>query len=217
MGIYLFERDVMRAVLTAHPEEIDFGREIIPRAIAERRVVSYPFADYWSDIGTIRSFFDANLALADPDPAFDLYDEARPIYTNARMLPPAKLQGATVRNSMIGEASVVIGATVEESVIGIRSFIGAGAHVRRTVMLGADYFPWHDPGRRHGTFPPPHPGIGEGAVVENTLVDKNAQIGRGCRITNEAGVDEADGDGWVIRDGIVVIRKNAVIADGTVI
>ena len=133
------------------------------------------------------------------------------------MLPPAKIQDAVVRNSMIAEASVVIGATVENSVIGIRSFIGAGARVCRTVMLGADYLPWHDPGRTDGVSAPEHPGIGEDSVVENAIVDKNAQIGRGCRITNEAGVDTADGEGWAIRDGIVVIRKNAVIPDGTVV
>ena len=216
MGIYLFDRDALRGALVG-TDDHDFGSSVIPRAIAERRVVSYPFDGYWSDIGTIRSFYDATLALAEPSPAFDLYDEARPIYTNARMLPPAKIQDATIRNSMICEASVVIGATVEDSVVGIRSFIGAGATVRRTVMLGADYFPWHDASRRHGVAPPAHPGIGEGAVVENAIVDKNAQIGAGCRITNAHNVDRADGPGWAIRDGIVVVRKNAVIPDGTVV
>ena len=217
MGIYLFDRAALGSSLRDHPDEADFGKDVIPRAIAERRVVSYPFDGYWSDIGTIRSFYEATLALAEPDPAFDLYDEARPIYTNARTLPPAKLQNAVVRNSMIAEAAVIVDATVEDSVVGIRSFIGAGAVVRRSVILGADYFPWHDAGRRHGIDPPEHPGIGEGSLVENAIVDKNAQIGRGCRIANIHAVDSADGDGWVIRDGIVVVRKNAVLADGTVV
>lgn len=216
MGIYLFERDALRATLVG-TDDHDFGKEIIPRAIAERRVVSYPFDGYWSDIGTIRSFYEANLALADPRPAFDLYDEARPIYTNDRVLPPAKVQDATIRDSMIGQASVIVRATVENSVVGIRSWIGAGAVVRRSVLLGADYFPWHDPGRPYGVVAPEHPGIGENSVVENAIVDKNAQIGRDCRITNAAGRDTADGDGWAIRDGIVVVRKNAVLADGTVV
>ena len=118
---------------------------------------------------------------------------------------------------MIAEASVVVGATVEDAVVGIRTFIGAGATVRRSVILGADYFPWHDVGLRHGVAPPPRPGIGEGATVENAIVDKNAQIGRDCRIVNASGVDAAEGDGWTIRDGIVVVRKNAVIPDGTVV
>jgi glucose-1-phosphate adenylyltransferase len=216
MGIYLFNRDALRGTLVG-TDDHDFGKGVIPKAIAERRVVSYPFDGYWSDIGTIRSFYEANLALADPNPAFDLYDEARPIYTNARMLPPAKVQDAVVRDSMIGQASVIVRATVENSVVGIRSWIGAGAVVRRTVLLGADYFPWHDPGRGHGVVAPEHPGIGENAVVENAIVDKNAQIGRDCRITNAHGVETADGEGWAIRDGIVVVRKNAVIPDGTVV
>ena len=217
MGIYLFERDVLHGTLVGHPDDHDFGKEIIPRAIAERRVVSYPFSGYWSDIGTIRSFYDATLALAAPRPEFDLYDEAQPIYTNARMLPPAKIQDAHIRNSMIGEASVVIGATVEDSVVGIRSFIGAGAVVRRSVLLGADFFPWHDPTRRDGAAAPDEPGIGERSVVENAIIDKNAQIGPDCRIVNAHGVDEAEGDGWVIRDGIVVVRKNAVLPPGTIV
>ncbi len=217
MGIYLFDRDVLGSALTDRPDDADFGRDVIPRAIAERRVVSYPFSGYWSDIGTIRSFYDATLDLAAPNPEFDLYDEAQPIYTNARMLPPAKIQDAHIRDSMIGEASVIIGATVENSVIGIRSFIGAGAVVRRSVLMGADFFPWHPPEQRSGTGTPPEPGIGERSVVENAIVDKNAQIGPDCRIVNAHGVEEADGDGWVIRDGIVVVRTNAVIPAGTVV
>lgn len=217
MGIYVFERDALAETLLGHPEHTDFGKEIIPAAIASRRVMSYPFTGYWSDIGTIRSFYDATLALAHPRPAFDLYDESAPIYTNARMLPPAKLQRATVRDAMISEGSVVIGATVEESVVGIRSFLADGAVLRRTVMMGADYLPWRDPASRPGTGLPEHPGVGPRSIVENAIIDKNVQIGADCRITNVDGVETADGDGWAIRDGIVVLRKNAVIPDGTVI
>jgi glucose-1-phosphate adenylyltransferase len=217
MGIYNFEREVLNEVLTTHPEHTDFGKEIIPDAIASRRVVSFPFTGYWSDIGTIRSFYEANVALAHKAPEFDLYDEDAPIYSNARMLPPAKIQSALIRDSMIGEASVVIGATIEDSVIGIRSFVAQDAVLRRVVMLGADYLPWRARDRRPGENPPLHPGVGVGAVVENAIIDKNVQIGAGCRITNEAGVENADGDGWVIRDGIVVIQKDAVIPEGTVI
>ena len=217
MGIYMFERDVLRETLLTNPEETDFGHEIIPEAIANRRVVSYPFDGYWSDIGTIRTFYEANLALAQKDPEFDLYNEEAPIYTNARMLPPAKLQNATVRDSMIAEASVVIDATVEESVVGIRSYLASGSVLRRTVMLGADYLPWLDPSKRSGVNPPPSPGIGPNSVVENALIDKNVQVGADCRITNAEGVTEADGENYYIRDGVVVLPKNAVIPDGTVI
>ncbi len=216
MGIYHFEREVLREVLGRDPSDLDFGKQIIPRAIGTHRVVSYPSDSYWSDIGTIRSFYDANLDLARPRPAFDLYDARSPIYTNARMLPPAKLQQATVRDSMIGEASVLVEATVEESVVGLRSFLEPGVTLRRTVMLGADYFPWHG-GTRYTASGPDHPGVGAGSLVENAILDKNVQVGAGCRITNAAGLDHFDApDGsYFIRDGIVVVPKDTVIPDGT--
>ena len=217
MGIYMFERDVLREVLLADSDEKDFGKEIIPAAIARRRVVSYPFGEYWSDIGTVRSFYDANIALSQPAPEFDLYDEDAPIYTNTRMLPPAKVQDARIVNSMIGEGSIVIGATVEDSVVGIRSFLSGGSVLRRTVMLGADYLPWRDPGRRPGLNPPLAPGVGANSVVEGAIIDKNVQVGADCRITNADAVQEGEGEGFYIRDGVVVLPKNAVIADGTVI
>jgi len=217
MGIYMFERDVLREVLLTDRDQTDFGHQIIPAAIRERRVVSYPFDGYWSDIGTVRSFYEANIALATPDPEFDLYDEDAPIYTNARTLPPAKVQHSDIRNSMICEAAVVTNATVEDSVVGIRSFVSDGATLRRTVMLGADYHPWRDPSRRPGLNPPPTPGIGPNSVVEGAIIDKNVQVGADCRITNADGVEEADGDDWFIRDGLIVLPKNAVIPDGTVI
>jgi len=217
MGIYMFERDVLREVLVGSPDEKDFGKEIIPKAIEERRVVSYPFDGYWSDIGTVKSFYEANIELAQPEPAFDLYDEDAPIFTNARMLPPAKIEDSHVRHSMIAEAAVITQATVEDSVIGIRSHLSPGSVLRRTVMLGADYLPWRDPSRRPGLNPPPSPGIGPRSVVEGAIIDKNVQIGADCRITNEAGVQEADGDDWYIRDGVIVLPKNAIIPDGTVI
>ncbi|MEM0964138.1 MAG: glucose-1-phosphate adenylyltransferase [Bacteroidota bacterium] len=217
MGIYMFERDVLREVLLTNPEETDFGKEIIPAAIRERRVVSYPFDGYWSDIGTVKSFYDANVALAKPLPDFDLYDEEAPIFTRARMLPPAKIQNSTITNSMIAEASVVINATIEDSVVGIRSFIADSAVLRRTVMLGADYHPWRDQGKRPGLNPPPSPGIGERSLVEGAIIDKNVQVGTDCRITNAEGIEDADGDDWYIRDGVIVLPKNAIIPDGTVI
>ncbi len=209
--------EVLAEVLEDDPDSVDFGKEVIPSAIATHRVVSYPFEGYWSDIGTVLSFYEANLALADRNPDFNLYDESSPIYTNVRMLPPAKFQDATVVDSMIAEASVVMRATIENSVIGIRSYIADGAVLRRTVMLGADYLPWSDPSSRPGMNTPDSPGIGENSVIENAIIDKNVQVGRDCRITNADGVEDAEGEGWIIRDGVVVLRKNAVIPDGTVI
>ena len=216
MGIYMFERGAMDEAL-ADGSQVDFGKEIIPGAIGKKKVASFPHDGYWSDIGTVRSFYEANLALAAPKPEFDLFDEDAPLYTRARMLPPAKLQEANIRHSIIGEASVITRALVEDCVIGIRSFIGEGAVLRRVVMLGADYHPWRDNAKLAGEHMPTRPGIGPNSVVENAIIDRNVEIGADCRIMNNQGVSEADGDGWHIRDGIIVIKKNTVIPDGTVI
>jgi glucose-1-phosphate adenylyltransferase len=215
MGIYIFEADVLRDVLDAHPTDHDFGKSIIPRAITERRVVAYLFPGYWNDIGTVRSFFETNLMLAEPTPAFNLYDAKMPLYTNARLLPPAKITRSRVENSIIGEGSVIVDSEITSSVIGIRSFIDRGTRLHRTVLLGADYYRWAESdGRVRG---PTFPGVGANTRIENTIVDKNASIGNDCVITNAAGVQEGEGSCFYIRDGIIVIVKNGVIPDGTVI
>ena len=217
MGIYIFEASVLREVLDAHPDDHDFGKEIIPAALRERRVVSYPFTGYWNDIGTVRSFFETNLMLAQPRPAFNLYDPQMPLYTNARMLPPAKVTRSRVEDSLIGEGSVVIDSDISNCVVGIRSYIGARTRITRTVLMGADYYRWADAesgGRVRG---PVSPGVGDDTEIEGAIVDKNASIGQRCVITNAAGVEEGEGPGFYIRDGIVVIVKNAEIPDGTVI
>ena len=217
MGVYMFESDVLRQTLLSRPEHTSFLREVLPAAIRERRVLSFRHEGYFSDIGSIRSFYRANLALAEPVPAFDLYGEAGPIYTNPRMIPPSKIEASSVTRSIIGEGAVISQAQVSESVVGIRSRIASGATLHRTVMLGSDVFAWHDAETLTGLNLPERPGIGQDAHIENAIIDKNAQIGAGCRITNADGVEHADGDGWAIRDGIVVIPKNAVIPAGTVI
>lgn len=217
MGIYIFNCRVLQDVLDEHPDDHDFGKAVIPRAIHDRHVVSYPFAGYWNDIGTVRSFFETNIMLAEPQPAFNLFDARMPLYTNARVLPPAKVTRSRVENAIICEASVVIDSDVTESVIGIRSYLGARTRVHRAVIMGADYYRWEDPATRNRVEGPPRPGVDEDTVIERAIVDKNASIGRGCRITNERGVQEGEGPGFYIRDGITVIVKNAAIPDGTVI
>jgi glucose-1-phosphate adenylyltransferase len=217
MGIYIFDCQVLQELLDGHPDANDFGKHIIPRAIQERKVVSYPFKGYWNDIGTVRSFFDTNLMLTDPKPAFNLFDEQMPLYTNARLLPPAKVTRSRIDSSIIGEASVIIDSDVTQSVIGIRSYLGARTRIHRTVMMGADYYRWEDPASRSRVEGPDHPGIDEDSTIEGAIIDKNASIGKHCVITNGAGVHEGEGPGFYIRDGIVVIVKNAEIADGTVI
>lgn len=214
MGIYVFEANVLEQVLAEHPEDHDFGKQIIPRAIHERRVVAYPFKDYWNDIGTVRSFFETNIMLAQPKPAFNLYDEHMPLYTNARLLAPAKITHSRVENSLIAEACVIVDAEITNSVIGVRTFVDRGARLNRAVLLGADYYRWSERRRPDG---PDLPGIGRNTVIENAIIDKNASIGNDCRITNTAGVQEGQGPGFYIRDGIVVVLKDAEIPDGTII
>jgi glucose-1-phosphate adenylyltransferase len=217
MGIYIFDCRVLQELLDAWPDANDFGKHIIPRAIHERKVVSYPFKGYWNDIGTVRSFFDTNLMLTDSQPAFNVFDARMPLYTNARLLPPAKITRTRVENSIISEGSVVIDADISHAVIGIRSYLGARTRIRSVVMMGADYYRWEDPASRTRVEGPALPGVDEDSVVERAIIDKNASIGKNCVITNAAGVQEGEGPGFYIRDGIIVIVKNAEIPDGTVI
>lgn len=217
MGIYIFNGSVLRELLDQRPEDYDFGKQIIPAAIRERRVFAYPFAGYWNDIGTVRSFFDTNIMLAQAKPDFNLFDERMPLYTNARLLPPAKVNRSRMENVLVAEACVVEDSDVSSAVIGIRSYIGARSRIHRTVIMGADYYRWEPTDLRVRTDGPLRPGIGEGTQIENAIIDKNASIGRGSVITNVAGVQEGEGPGFYIRDGIIVIMKNAEIPDGTVI
>ncbi len=218
MGIYFFDREVLDDELTSAPEVTDFGKELIPSVIGTHKVVSYPFEGYWSDIGTIRSFFEANLSLAAPEPAFDMFEPTTPIYTNPRILPPTKILGATIEHSLIAEACVIMKSRVTESVIGIRSYIGKDVVINRSVILGLEYYSWHDRSvRERGLDGPDNPGIGDGSVIENTIIDLNVRVGEGCVVRNEKGVVHADGDFYYIRDGIIILPKNAVLPPGTVI
>ena len=217
MGIYIFNSNTLQEVLDDKPGDHDFGKQIIPGAIQSRRVMAYPFTDYWNDIGTVRSFFETNIMLAQPKPAFNLYDANRPLYTNARMLPPVKVSNSRVEHAILGEGVVIVDSEVTDSVIGVRSYIAAGTRIHRTVMLGSDYYGWQDPKERNPVQAPASPGVAEGTRIEGTIVDRNASIGRGCTIINAQGIQEGQGPGFYIRDGIVVILKNAEIPDGTVI
>jgi glucose-1-phosphate adenylyltransferase len=217
MGIYVFNKEILHKLLEENPTDHDFGKQIIPKAICGYRVVSYPFTGYWSDIGTIRSFYEANLMLAQRHPPFDMYNPQMPLYTNAYMLPPAKVQSSFVQDSIIAEGSVIVNSQIVNSVIGIRSVIRENATVKNVVMMGADYYPWHDPGVRDPVEGPENPGIGEESYVEGAIIDKNVSIGRRCVIKNRDQVQEGEGPNFYIRDGIVVLPKNARIPDGTII
>jgi glucose-1-phosphate adenylyltransferase len=217
MGIYVFKCDVLQEVLDAHPDDNDFGKAIIPRAILKRRVVAYPFQGYWNDIGTVRSFFETNIMLAEPQPAYNLFDARMPLYTSARLLPPAKITRSRIDHAIIGEASVIEDSDISNAVIGIRSYIGAGTRIHRAVLMGADYYRWETPDTRSRVEGPSSPGIGARTIIEGAIIDKNAEVGTDCVITNAAGTQEGEGPGFYIRDGIVVVVKNATIADRTVI
>ncbi len=217
MGIYIFEAEVLREALDSHQDDHDFGKALIPRAISERRVYSYPFPGYWNDIGTVRSFFETNIMLSQPAPQFNIYDSAFPLYTFALLLPPAKVTRSLMENTLVGEGSVIVDSHISNSVIGIRSFIDRGTRINRAVLMGADYYRWADEEARGSVGGPAFPGIGADTRIENAIVDKNASIGNGCVIANEAGTQEGEGPGFYIRDGIIIIVKNAEIPDGTVI
>ncbi len=217
MGIYIFSRGVLRDLLDENPIAHDFGKQIIPDAIQRKRVISYPFTGYWSDIGTIGSFFEANLMLAQQKPAFDIYNPKMPLYTNARMLPPAKVERSHIENAIIAESSIVINSHITNSVIGLRSVIGENSIIKNTIFMGADFFPWHDPALRDPIEGPLHPGVARDCTIENAIIDRNVRIGEGSKILNRDRVTEGEGPNFYIRDGIVVIPKNVEIPDGTVI
>jgi glucose-1-phosphate adenylyltransferase len=216
MGIYLFGREALGRSL-ADPSLIDFGKNVIPDAVPKLRVQAHVHRGYWEDVGTIRSYYLANLALCQPVPPFDFYDASRPIYTHPRLLPASKVERCTLRSVLVSEGCILLGAEIERAVLGIRSRIGDATAIRDSLILGADYYETlEDIERSLGRGLPPL-GIGSDSVIERAIVDKNARIGKGVRILNEAGEQDKDGEGWFIRDGIVIVPKDGVVPDGTVI
>ena len=216
MGIYMFGREVLERALSGS-DLADFGRHVIPKAIGEVRVQAHLFRGYWEDVGTIASYFQANMELTKPIPPFDFYDVQRPVYTNPRFLPATKIEGCTLRAALVSEGCILMGAEIERSVVGIRSRVGAGTCIRDTLIAGADYYDTLDDIDRARSRGVPPVGIGGDSVIERAIVDKNARIGRGVRILGQAGAPDANGAGWYVRDGIVIIPKNGVIPDDTVI
>jgi glucose-1-phosphate adenylyltransferase len=209
MGIYVFKPRVLVECLEDQ-RRVDFGKEVIPFAIQNYFVRAFFFPGYWEDIGTIRTFYAANLELAGENPPINLFDEERPIYTRPRFLPGSRVSVCEVRNSILCEGSQLEAAVVDECVIGIRSIVRRGAKLRRVVMMGADYY-------EDGSAGQIPLGVGENCVIENAIIDKNARIGPGVRIVNENQIKNADGANFFIRDGIVIVPKNAVVPPGTVI
>jgi glucose-1-phosphate adenylyltransferase len=216
MGLYVFTREALEKSL-ADATLDDFGRHVLPSVLPRLRVQAHLHRGYWEDVGTIRSYYEANLALCQPVPPFDFYDVQRPVYTHPRLLPPSKVEQCTIDNALVSEGSIVVGSTIFRSVLGIRSRIGARTTIRESVVQGADYYETAEEISRAYLQGQPPIGIGDDSVIERAIIDKNARVGRGVRIVNEAGLEEHDGDGWFIRDGIVIVPKDGVVPDGTVI
>lgn len=214
MGIYVFSRDVLLELLSAS-SATDFGKEIIPGALGRYKVNSHLFRGYWADVGTIGAFYDANIMLTRSGAAFKFYDPRRPMYTHPRFLPAARFADATIREAIVCEGSYLERCAIEESIVGIRTNVQAGATIRRSVLLGADFFEADDEAPTRGDWP--RLGIGRDVVLDRVIVDKNARVGDGARLVNAGGRDTADGNGYAIRDGIIIVPKDSVIAPGTVV
>jgi glucose-1-phosphate adenylyltransferase len=214
MGIYIFNRDLL-VELMKNPDTNDFGKEIIPQSIGKHKVISYQFEGYWTDIGNIDSFFEANLGLTDDIPQFDLYDRDNRIYTRARMLPTSKISGTTLNGSVIAEGCIIHAAKIERSVIGVRSRIGEDSTVINTYMMGNDSYETLEEINRYKI--PIVMGIGERCFIKNAIIDKNCRIGDDVRINGGDHLKDCETDTYCVKEGIVVIKKNAVIPKGFVI
>ena len=214
MGIYIFNRDLL-VELMKNQETKDFGKEIIPQAIGKQKILSYQYEGYWTDIGNIDSFFEANLGLTDDIPKFNLFDNSSKIYTRARVLPPSKITGAsTIDKSVIAEGCIINGVTVEHSVVGIRSRIGYGSTIIDSYLMGNDYYQNLEEIRTnvdHGNI---NIGIGERCFISNTIVDKNCRIGNDVRLNGGKHLEDTNTDLYTVKDGIIVVKKGAVLPDG---
>jgi glucose-1-phosphate adenylyltransferase len=218
MGIYVFRKEVLRTLLLEEmPEAVDFGREIIPGTLSRYNVQGHLFDGYWEDIGTIGAFYRANIEMTLPLPPFNVFDAEAPMYTRPRYLPGSKLLDCHIQSSIITEGCIINGATITDSVIGIRSRIEHGSRLDGVLMMGADFYQNLDELQADINRGYPRIGVGPNCVIRRAIIDKNARIGSGVQILNEAHEKVHDGDGYFIRDGIVIVPKSGVILDGTVV
>lgn len=214
MGIYVFNKDLL-VELMKNPDTNDFGKEIIPQAIEEHKTLSYQYEGYWTDIGTIESFFEANLGLTDDIPQFDLYNKDKRIYTHARMLPTTKVAGTALDRAVVSEGCIISAAKIEKSVIGIRSRIGKDSVIVNTYMMGADYYESLDDMQNNKIEN--LMGIGERCFIKNCILDKNCRIGDDVKIEGGKHLEDTETETYCVRDGIVVVKNGATIPKGTVI
>jgi glucose-1-phosphate adenylyltransferase len=218
MGIYIFNRQLLAELLqNEYVEATDFGKEIIPQSIGKYKVISYQYDGYWTDIGNIYSFFEANLGLTKDIPDFNLFDNNNAIYTRARMLPPAKISGTTLEKTIIAEGCIINASRVENSVIGIRTRIGSGTTIVSSYLMGIDFYETIEEienARSHGL---PTVGIGNRCYIRNAIVDKNCRVGDDVRINGGPHLENTDHSLYTVKDGIVVVKKGAVLPGGFVI
>ena len=214
MGIYVFNRNILIECLNNDLD--DFGKHIIPSSLQTYKVMAYIFQGYWEDIGTVRAFFEANLALTDTLPPYNFFDRSAPIYTHPRFLPASKINAATIRHAVVGDGCIISDAHIERAIIGIRSIIESGATIRNSVIMGADYYEDEvtEISENDSRLLPPI-GIGRNSVIDRAIIDKNARIGESVVITPDGKAPNVDSTNYYIRDGVVVIPKNAMIPDGT--
>jgi glucose-1-phosphate adenylyltransferase len=218
MGIYVFNKEILYQFLNeVHASATDFGKEIIPDSIAHYKVLSYQYDGYWTDIGNIYSFFEANLALTHDVPQFNLFDSAQTVYTRSRMLPPAKVSGTIINKAIIAEGSIIMAKEVANSVIGIRSRIGKDSVIKNCYIMGCDYYETMDQINKKNKKGEPILGIGERCLIEDAIVDKNCSIGNDVHIKGGAHHEKIDHPLYTIKDGIVVIKKGAFIPNGFII
>lgn len=218
MGIYIFSKQVLYDLLgDKFPQATDFGKEIIPQSIVNHKVVGFQYDGYWTDIGNIYSFYEANLALTQEIPPFNLFDNTKTVYSRARMLPPAKISGTTLEKTIIAEGSIILASRLEQCVVGIRARIGHGTTVVSTYIMGNDYYETIDEMTRNQQKGLPMIGIGERCYIKDAIIDKNCRIGNDVRINGGKHLANTDHALYTVKDGIVVVKKHAVLPDGFVI
>lgn len=219
MGIYIFNYERLIDFLKEDESRVDFGKEIIPSAIEKYNVQAHLFKDYWEDIGTIRAFYDANLDLASPLPKFNFFNTDSPIYTRSRYLPPSKVHDCDIDNSMISEGCILNGVHARSSIIGLRSRIDKGTRIENSIIMGSDIFESIEEIQNNDDRRIPHIGIGQNTIIRRAIIDKNARIGNDVQLVNYNNIESADGENgcYYIREGIIIVPKNATIKDGTVV
>ena len=219
MGIYVFNYERLIDFLKEDESRVDFGKEIIPSAIEKYNVQAYLFNNYWEDIGTIRAFYDANLDLASPLPKFNFFNTDAPIYTRSRYLPPSKIHNCDIDNSMISEGCILNGVYARSSIFGLRSRVDKGTRIESSIIMGSDLYESIEEIQKNLDRRVPHVGIGQNTVIRRAIIDKNTRIGNNVQLINKDSVETADGENgcFYIREGIIIVPKNATIPDGTIV